>query len=79
MLSLQLKLAWLDETRRRLQSYLENGGNLESEHAITLRSVFLHAFVELALELGGERFLSDRPATREVAPPALDAEYPVAP
>jgi hypothetical protein len=79
MLSLQLKLTWLDGTRSRLQSYVERGGNLESEHAITLRSVFLHAFVELALELGGERFLSGRPGTGDVALPALDAGHPVSP
>jgi hypothetical protein len=79
MLSLQVKLTWLDGTRSRLQSYVERGGNLESEHAITLRSVFLHAFVELALELGGESFLSDLPGLGEVALPTLDAEYPVAP
>jgi hypothetical protein len=79
MLSLQVKLTWLDESRSRLESYVERGGNLESDHGITLRSVFVHAFVELSLELGGERFLSDCPGTGDVALPAIDSEYPVSP
>ena len=75
---LQVKLAWLDGIRTRLQSLVERGGDLESEHAITLRSVFLQSFVELVLELGGERFLSGPPGTGGLAVPAIDAELLVA-
>ena len=74
MSSLQVKLAWLDGTRSRLKSFVERGGNLESEHGTTLRSVFHHSFVELTLELGGEHLLNSRPSTGGLSLPELDAD-----
>jgi hypothetical protein len=79
MSTLQVKLAWLDGSRSQLKSFVERGGDLESEQAITLRSVFRHSFVELTLELGGGHLLNGCPSTGSPALPALDAEYPVSP
>jgi len=77
--SLQFKLARLDGARTGLQSLVERGGDLESDRAITLRSVFLHSFVELALELGGEHHLNGPLGTGGLAAPAIDAKLLVSP
>jgi hypothetical protein len=47
---MQLKMAWLEGTRNRLQVFVEQGGNLESEEANLLNSAFFDAFRDLAME-----------------------------
>ncbi len=50
MSTMQLKMAWLEGTRNRLQVFVEQGGNLESEEADFLNSAFFDAFSDLAME-----------------------------
>ena len=52
MLTVEEKLAWLDAISRRVQEFEERGGNLKSIEAVPLGLALLHAFTELARELG---------------------------
>jgi hypothetical protein len=78
MSTLQLKMAWLEGTRNRLEVFIEQGGNLESEEANCLSSAFLEAFGGLATDFvsrGGEpsRNLSNGLASKTTDAPATGA------
>ena len=50
-MSTQAKLDWFDATRKRLQQFVDLGGELESDYGVRLMSAFLQSLRDLAEDL----------------------------
>ncbi len=52
MASVQDKLAWLDAITRRVQKFVEEGGDLKSAEAAPFAMALFHAINDLSREFG---------------------------
>jgi hypothetical protein len=56
MATIQEKLAHLDTIKQRVESFVQQGGDLKSASAVPLGVEFVNAFSDVAIELGYQPF-----------------------
>jgi len=66
--TVQEKLAWLDAVRRRVQQFIDQGGDPKSAEAAPLAMALFHAINDLTSEFGIKRPKPLQSSTRSIKP-----------